>query len=131
MEREALKQKHQNEIAAFHHQQQLIQQLKMKSSKFQALQQIPSSPTVSAPAATTMYPITYQSVTPTYTGNSGLFVPLKQCICAQWLVDTKIILQKSAWCERVIFVTRGKEVCVSYVRPESYVKEGLETGNCL
>ena len=75
MEREALKQKHQNEIAAFHHQQQLIQQLKMKSSKFQALQQIPSSPTVSAPAAAAMYPITYQSVTPTYTGNSALFVP--------------------------------------------------------
>jgi len=69
MEREALKKKHQNEIAAFRHQQQLIQQLKKKSSKFQAFQQIPSSPTVSASAATAMYPITYQSVTPAHTGN--------------------------------------------------------------
>ena len=65
MEREALKQKHQNEIAAFH----FIQQVKMKSSKFQDFQQIPSSPTVSACAATAMYPITYQSVTPAHTGN--------------------------------------------------------------
>lgn len=76
MEREALKQKHQNEIAAFH----FIQQLKMKSSKFQGFQQIPSSPTVSASAATAMYPITYQSVTPAHTGNSGLFVCFKQCV---------------------------------------------------
>ena len=87
MEIEALKQKHQNEIAAFHQQQQLNQQLKTRSSKFQALQQIPSSPTVSAPAVTAMYPIMYQSMTPAYTGNSGLFVLFKQCVCAQWLVD--------------------------------------------
>lgn len=77
MEIEALKQKHQNEIAAF---QQLIQQLKIKSSKFQAFQQIPSSPTVSASAATAMYPFTYQAVTPAHTGNSGLFICLKQCV---------------------------------------------------
>jgi hypothetical protein len=82
MEREALKKKHQVEIAAFH--QQLIQQLKTKSSKFQALQQIPSSPTVSAPAATAMYPVIYQPMTPAYTGNSDLFVACKQRICAKW-----------------------------------------------
>ena len=76
MEREALKQKHQNEIAAFH-QQQFIQQLQMKSSKFR---QIPSSPTVSASAATAVYPITYQPVTPVHTGNSGIFICLKQCV---------------------------------------------------
>jgi hypothetical protein len=80
MEIEALKQKHQNEIAEFQHQQQLIQQLKMKSSKFRAFQQIPTSPTVSASAATAMYPVTYQSVTPAHTGNSGLFICLKQCV---------------------------------------------------
>lgn len=78
MEIEALKQKHQNEIAEFQH--QLIQQLKMQSSKFRAFQQIPTSPTVSASAATPMYPFTYQSVTPARTGNSGLFVCLKQCV---------------------------------------------------
>jgi len=77
MEIEALKQKHQNEIAEFQHKQQLIHQLKMKSSKFRAFQQIPTSPTVSTSAATAMYPITYQSVTPAHTGNSGLFVCLK------------------------------------------------------
>jgi hypothetical protein len=78
MEREALKRKHQNEIAAFH-QQQLIQQLKTKSSKLQTLQHVPSSPTVSAPTATAMYPVMYQSMTPAYTGNPGLFVLFKQC----------------------------------------------------
>lgn len=79
MEIETLKQKHQNEIAEFQHQQQLIQQLNMKSSKFRAFQQIPS-PAVSASASTAMYPITYQSVTPAHTGESGLFVCLKQCV---------------------------------------------------
>lgn len=77
-EREELKERHQHEIVAFHKQQQFIQQLKMKSNKFQAFQQIPSSPT--APAATAMYPIAYQSVTPAHTGNSGLFICLKQCV---------------------------------------------------
>jgi hypothetical protein len=77
---EALKQKHQKEIEAFQH-QHFMPQLNVNTSKFQTLQQITlsSAPTVSNPAATAMYPVMYQPMTPAYTGNSELCIPHKTC----------------------------------------------------
>jgi hypothetical protein len=73
LEREALKQKHRDEIEAFCH-QQLMQQLNPNTSNFQTLQQTaPSSPPiVSTHASTAVNPVIYQSMAPAYTGNSDI-----------------------------------------------------------
>jgi hypothetical protein len=75
---EALKQKHKKEIVAFQH-QHFMPQLTVNTGKFQTLQQISTSsaPTISNPAAAAMYPVTYQPMTPAYTGNAELFIPHK------------------------------------------------------
>jgi hypothetical protein len=79
LEREALRQKHKDEIEAFHH-QNIMQQFNMNTSKFETHQQTSaSSSTVSSPAVTAMYPVMYQSMPAAYTGNSVLLISLKQC----------------------------------------------------
>lgn len=92
LEKEALKQKHQDEIEAFRR-QLLMPQLNVNTTKFETLQQTStssssSSSTVSTPAVTAVYPVMYQSMAPAYTGNSMLFILLKKCRCTLWLVNT-------------------------------------------